>query len=199
MTNISNLEFELSFIKNNDIRRLTEDILKYKVPDYIETYPSSSSSRYHPVDENGNVVTILHHTKAVVRVLITIINHPMVSGQLSDFEKDICIAAAILHDSVKYGIPDNVKETTVHEHPILVSLLYPYNDTNSEYYLIFGKIVEIISSHHGPWQTSSHSQVVLPPIETTAQWYVHLADFLASRRFIHVDTTDSDDIKRSLT
>jgi len=197
MNNSEVFSFELSLINNDLVKKLTIDILDTKVPDYINTLPSSSSKKYHPVDENGNVVTIATHTKSAVRILYVLLDHPMISGKMSDFEKDICISATILHDCVKYGIPPNTADHTVHEHPILVSLLYPYDDTNSEYYLIFEKIVEVASTHHGPWQRSVVSDLVLPPIETDSQWYVHLADYLSSRRWITIDTSDSEDVRAS--
>lgn len=44
-----------------------------------------------------------------------------------------------------------------------------------------------VSSHMGKWTTSNYSQVVLPAPKTLIQKFVHICDYLASRKSISVD------------
>jgi len=198
MTDYSIFNFELQFIKEPTVRKLTEDILKYRVPDYIMNLPASSSLKYHPLDKNGNPETVVNHCKAVTRMLLILINHPMISRRFTDHEKDVLIACAILHDCVKYGIPPDVKEYTVHTHPVLFSLLYPYNIKDCQEYIIFSQMADTISAHHGPWRSSEKDNYLLPEVNNDMKYYLHMADFLASRRMIMMDLDDTDSNKRML-
>ena len=44
----------------------------------------------------------------------------------------------------------------------------------------------MIESHMGEWNTNSYSNVVLPLPITKHQKFVHMCDYLASRKFINV-------------
>lgn len=188
------LMFEINLINDLGIQKLVIDTFENKVPDYFWTLPASSSGKYHPLDKNGNPESLVNHTKSVTRMLLTLINHPFVKNEFDSHEKDLMIASALLHDSVKYGYPVQEKHTT-HIHPMMVVKLYPYGEFIPEFRNDFIEICKIISTHHGPWITSKKSEVVLPKVESKMQYYLHMADFLASRRYIHVDEEDSNEIK----
>lgn len=196
MKNYQLLNFEVSLISNLEIQKLVQDIIKRKVPDYIETEWASSTGKYHPTDEMGNPETILAHTKSVTRVMKLIINHPYNCNDFDDYTKDIMIAACILHDSCKYGYPNKSGEYTLHEHPLLVrENLYPYSTIyNRDRLKIFNDICDLIETHHGPWINNSHSEIVLPEVTTRAQYLVHMADYLASRKIIKTVTLDTNQI-----
>ena len=44
-----------------------------------------------------------------------------------------------------------------------------------------------IETHMGKWNTSKHSEVVLPRPKTAIQYMVHLADYIASRKCTKFD------------
>lgn len=186
---ISNTLFtnELNRISDLDLRQLVVYLLDNRVPSDIWNLPASSSLKYHPLNKEGKPETIAEHTKSVYRILHTIIEHPMVQEGLDRPVQNLLRASALLHDSVKYGYP-TLEEHTVFEHPILIKSLI--DDTilkNSIWCDKFDKICELIGSHHGPWRTSRRHDFSLPAIQSDAQWYLHLSDYLASRTYIHVD------------
>lgn len=187
-TNLSSqFEYELKVIRDIDIRELLKYILDSKVPEYFLTNQSSSSGRYHPINKDGGPETLIQHTKSVFRMLYYILSHPLLKDTFDAHTVDVLLASSILHDSVKYGYPES-ETHTVHEHPILLKMLIDDTITsNKVWFNIFSEIVEFVGSHHGPWRTNPHSEVNLPPIENSGQWYLHLADYLASRTCIRVD------------
>ena len=46
-------------------------------------------------------------------------------------------------------------------------------------------ISDVISSHMGEWNTNQYSKVILPKPETKYQKFIHLCDYLASRKFLN--------------
>ena len=48
-------------------------------------------------------------------------------------------------------------------------------------------IVGVISSHMGPWNTNNYSNTILPKPNTSHQRFVHMCDYLASRKFLNVE------------
>ena len=176
---------ELSAIRDTRVRNMTEYLLDNRVPDYFIELPSSSSGRYHPKNKEGNQESLIEHTKSVVRVLCSFLTHPDISSKFSDYDKDILISSAILHDCVKYDYPDQ-KDHTVFSHPVLVKALI--DDEISRMYLHeFVTVCDVISTHHGPWTVNRYEDLVLPTMKDNRQWYLHLADYIASRDFIRVD------------
>ena len=178
---------ELKIISDKSIVEMLKYILDNRVPEYFLTNHSSSSGKYHPLNKNGEQENLIEHTKSVFRMLLEILNHPDLKAKFEQRDISIVLAAALLHDSVKYGYPD-IFDHTVHDHPILVKLLL--DDiilNNSQWVSDFNAICNLISTHHGPWRASIYSTVVLPQISNDLQWYLHLSDYLASREFIRVD------------
>ena len=53
-------------------------------------------------------------------------------------------------------------------------------------------ITNMISSHMGPWNTNNYSDVVLPKPSNKYQRFVHMCDFLASRKFLNVNFENDD-------
>lgn len=191
MNDITNLMPEVNLITSDDIKSLVIRLLRDRVPSYFWEVDSSSTSFYHPKLQ-GRPITLVEHTKSVVRILVMLISNPIIHSKFTRKDIDIMIASAILHDTTKRGYPSDVG-TTIHEHPLLLSLLLPSKYTNLEYQL-FSEIVEVAMTHTGPWNRSPHSSVVLPEITNDRQYYVHLADFLASRKVIHIDLDDNESV-----
>ena len=144
---------------------------------------ASSTGKYHPdyaVTESG----LVKHTKAVVFFVEQLLDANNIDDE---YEKSICISAAILHDTCKSGKEWECPFTR-HEHPLLVKELLSEDDLTEvpNGINIWNDINELISSHMGKWNTAKNSSVVLPTPKTELQKILHAADYIASRKQISV-------------
>ena len=87
-------EYELSFIKNLQIKEFTIKALEI-LPDYFFEVAASSSGKYHPSYALGKG-GLVRHTKAAVRIAIELFRCETVTGHFSDDVKDVIISALIL-------------------------------------------------------------------------------------------------------
>lgn len=189
---IADLKPEASLIKDTTIQTLVLRILSEKTPAYFWECDSSSSGFYHPT-VNGEPISLVDHVKSATRILYTLLSHPSIKGKFTQLEIDIMLASIILHDCAKKGV-DSEGRTTQHGHPLYVSLMCPdvVSDLEKEY---FTRIVENIVTHHGPYRWREGDPCVLPAIQTEQQYYVHLADWLASRKLFHVDLDNEETLE----
>ena len=173
---IAIFEDEINLIKNEIIREIVEWDLS-RLPEYFFHIPASSSGKYHPeytLGEGG----LVRHTKAAVKIANELFN----IYNLDDNRKDVIIASLILHDGLKKGIHES--ENTLHEHPKLMAEFVSFKWLSIEVFRLV--IAGCIESHMGQWTTSKHSDVVLPTPQTECEKFVHLCDYLASRKFIEI-------------
>jgi 23S rRNA maturation-related 3'-5' exoribonuclease YhaM len=183
---------ELSYIKSDRLRESERKLLDL-LPDYFYEIPASSTGKYHPSFSLGNG-GLVRHTKVAVRIASELFNNNALFTSYNNDEKDLLIMSLLLHDGLKEGI---VKEKyTRFDHPLLVANLIKENadkiNLTSEEINI---MVESISSHMGPWNTNEpYSSVVLPIPKTKYEQFVHMCDYLSSRKFLDVKFDDNDDI-----
>lgn len=146
--------------------RFTEHVITECAPLDFFLIPASSSGKYHQDYELG-VGGLVRHTKAAMEVARTLF-------PLWDFtpgEEDLIMAALALHDLAK---PSKT-------HPIEVKLLLePIRDM---WYKEVEGVVDLIETHHGQWDNFGK----MPRPKSTRQKFVHLCDYLASRKNIAVD------------
>lgn len=181
---------EIGYIKNIEY---VEDfkILIDLLPDYFFSVAASSTGKYHPEFSLGDG-GLLRHTKAAVRIAYELMNDPCIGDKYSIREKDLMIIALTLHDGVKHGIPE--EKYTRADHPLLVSKLIKENkdklkmsDEDIEF------ICHIIESHMGPWNTHPYTkEEILPIPKDKFQNFVHMCDYLASRKFLDVKFENND-------
>lgn len=170
---------ELNYIVNKDIRD-SLSIMIDKIPDYFFTIAASSTGKYHPQYATGEG-GLLRHTKAAIRMayeLYTIYKFPQRT-------KDLIIMALLLHDSVKKG--EEETRYTLFDHPLVACEFirkYKSELKISEEDINF--VCDCISSHMGKFNTSDYSDVILPLPKTPEQKFVHMCDFLASRKVISI-------------
>lgn len=174
---------EYNYIKDNKKR---ED-LKYLVsnlPDYFFEIPASSTGKYHPKfasTENG----LVKHTKVAVRIAKELLDNPGLNN-FKDNEKDIIIMALVLHDGFKSGV---VKEKyTRFDHPLLAADFIRKQKNNislNEEELDL--ITRVISSHMGIWNKDYNGNEVLPIPKDKYERFVHMCDYLSSKKFINVE------------
>ena len=176
MDRLKCFEKELSYINNAKIKEFTEEAIKM-LPDYFFKIPASSTGKYHPEYTTGDG-GLVRHTQAAVRIAVELFNINL----FTTIEMDCIVSALILHDGLKSGAEKS--EYTKHEHPLLMGLFVRSseklisiidNDT-------LELIVSGIESHMGQWNVSKYSNIVLKIPETREQRYIHMCDYLASRK-----------------
>lgn len=190
MEKIEYFNKEYEYIKNdkkkNDIRYLVS-----KLPDYFFEIPASSTGKYHP-DFASTSHGLVKHTKVAVRIAKELLDNPGLNN-FTDDEKDIIIMALILHDGCKSGM---VKEKyTRFDHPLIICDLI--NENRSKLSLNDDEVnllTKIISSHMGIWNKDYNGNEVLPIPKDKYQRFVHLCDYLSSKKFIDIKF-DGIDIK----
>lgn len=175
---------ELSYIVDEDIKESLA-IMIDKVPDYFFTIPAASTGKYHPAFAQGDG-GLVRHTKAAVRMAYELYG----IYKFPQHTKDLIIMALVLHDSVKKGIEEN--KWTLHDHPLIVCEFIKNNKSelklnNDDIEFVCG----CIASHMGKFNTCDYSDVILPLPKTPEQKFVHMCDFLASRKVINI-TFDKD-------
>lgn len=182
-------EIELGYIKDemirDDCRMLIEEL-----PDYFFLVPASSTGKYHPsysLGEGG----LLRHTKAAVRIGYELLCDPSIGDKYTQTEKDIMLMGLLLHDGVKHGIP---KEKYVRfDHPILMANFVL--DHKAELLMSDSEIellCSVIRTHMGPWTTDYNGEEVLEAPKTKYQNFVHMCDYLASRKCLLVPFDDNN-------
>ena len=168
---------ELNFIISDEIRDCVIKVLD-KVNDKFFTEPASSTGKYHPnyaLGEGG----LVRHTKAAVRIANDLLH--LENSPFTPDEGDLIIAALILHDTCKSGIEWENKYSQ-HDHPILAQILI--NTCFEDKMLFPHEVGRLVASHMGQWNTCKWSSVELPKPEDAMQNFVHICDYLASRKYL---------------
>lgn len=190
MKKIDLLKKEINYIKDSSRRKDLKTLIRL-LPDYFFEVPASSTGKYHPsfsLGEGG----LLRHTKVAVRIAVELLENNCVGMKFGDVDKDLIIMALILHDGVKSGV---VKEKyTKFDHPLLVSKLIMENkDKVSLDIDDLRKLCSMIESHMGEWTIDPYTkEEVLPKPRTAEQRFVHMCDFLSSRKFLDVKFEDNE-------
>lgn len=182
---------ELEYIKSEKIKNACQKMIEL-LPDYFFEVPASSTGKYHPeyaLGEGG----LLRHTKAAVRIAYELLNDPCIGDKYTQDEKDLMIMALILHDGLKSGL--NHEKYTRFDHPILIS---DYIMDNEEELGLEVEEIEFlcdaVKTHMGSWTTDYNGVEVLEKPKTKYQNFVHMCDYLASRKCLLVPFDKNDDI-----
>lgn len=174
-------KIELGYLKSARIKKACSEMIKL-LPEYFFEVPASSTGKYHPEYATGKG-GLLRHTKAAVRIGYELLCDPSIGDKYTDDEKDLMLMGLVLHDGLKSGLE---KETyTRFDHPILMA---DYIMDNEE---VLGLEVEeiefvcdVIKTHMGPWTTDYKGNEVLEKPKSKYQNFVHMCDYLASRKCI---------------
>lgn len=181
---------EINYVRDNALREDLK-VLIGLLPDYFFEVAASSTGKYHPAFSLGDG-GLVRHTKAAVRIAHELLNNNTVGAKFSLHDKDLIIIALTLHDGVKHGIPQD--RYVKFEHPLLVSKLIMENkDKVSMEVDDLRKVCSMIESHMGEWTYDNyHKKEVLPKPRTAEQRFVHMCDFLASRKFLDIKFLDNE-------
>lgn len=177
---------ELSYILDPKVKEFTKILLE-EADDYFFTVPASSSGKYHPDFARGEG-GLVRHTKAVAYFLNELLRPNIEFDNISRYEGDLLLCAAIAHDIKKQG--DGVEGHTVKEHPYLAA------EFAMKCWEKYGKklitehgidfIYDAIHSHMGPWSE--------PKPTSLPQMLVFYADYIASRKeIVGLDFIESGD------
>ena len=190
MKKLEKFKVEINYVKDTERRKDLKKLIGL-LPDYFFEVPASSTGKYHPefaLGEGG----LVRHTKVAVRIAYELLNNNTVGAKFDDKDKDLIIMALILHDGVKSGMEHS--KYTKFDHPLLVSKLIMENKAKVSLDIDdLRKLCSMIESHMGEWTFDNYQQKeVLPKPRTAEQRFVHMCDFLASRKFLDVKFEDNN-------
>lgn len=170
-------EKEISYINNDFVKRVVNAGINI-LPEYFFHVPASSSGKYHPNYALGDG-GLYRHTRAAVGVAVELFR----IYNFSEIERDMIVAALILHDGWKQG-GDAAAGYTLTEHPLIASqkISQAITPRTTDEYLILRFICSNIESHMGQWNTNHDGVQVLPLPSTEMEKFVHLCDYIASRK-----------------
>ncbi len=182
---------ELSYISNDDYSEALLKIIEM-LPDYWFHEAASSTGKYHPgyaLGEGG----LLRHSKAAMRIGLELLNNPCIGSKYSQREKDLMLMSLLVHDGLKLGNPQ--EKYTRFDHPILMANFIMEHQEEigiSKEDAIF--MADVIKTHMGSWTKDYNGNEVLEAPKTKYQNFVHMCDFLASRKCLQVPFDEENKI-----
>ena len=191
MDKIKVFEREINYIKKDSYKESLK-ILINLLPDYFFEIPASSTGKYHPKYALGDG-GLVRHTKVVVRIGYELLNNESIGFSFTSDEKDLLLMAMLLHDGLKSGI--NHEKYTRFDHPLLISKLILDNKdklTLNDYEITL--VRNAIEAHMGQWNVDYNGNEVLPKPHNKYQRFVHMCDFLASKKFLEVEFDENNNI-----
>ena len=182
---------ELSYIKNDDYADALLNIINM-LPEYWLHEAASSTGKYHP-EYALNEAGLLRHSKAAMRIGFELLLDPAIGNKYTDREKDLILMSLLVHDGLKLGRPQ--EKYTRFDHPILMGNFIIDNRDEiglNEEDAIF--MNDVIKTHMGPWTKDYQGNEVLESPKTKYQNFVHMCDYLASRKCIIVPFDEENKI-----
>ncbi len=174
---------ELHYIEDNQLKESLEKIVE-DLPEYWFHKAASSTGKYHPeyaLGEGG----LLRHSKAAMRIGYELLMNPVIGDKYTSHEKDLLLMSLLVHDGLKLGNPE--ENYTRFDHPILMANHILEN--HEKYHLTKQDatfMADVIKTHMGAWTTDYNGEEVLEKPQTKYQNFVHMCDFLASRKCLLV-------------
>lgn len=191
MDRLEIFKHELNYIRDERVRNSLIHMINV-LPDYFFEVAASSTGKYHPeyaLGEGG----LLRHSKAAMRIGYELLENPAIGDKYTGIEKDLMLAALLIHDGLKLGNP--MEKYTRFDHPILMAdLLEKEKDSleiNDQERIL---MEDVIKTHMGVWTTDYNGNEVLEKPKTKYQNFVHMCDFLASRKCILIPFDDANNI-----
>ena len=182
---------EIGYIKDEELGESLLKILNL-LPDYWLEEAASSTGKYHPEYALGKG-GLLRHSKAAMRIGYELLADPCIGDKYTSHEKDLMLIALLVHDGLKLGRPK--EKYTRFDHPILMANYILDNQKEvglTKEDAIF--IADAIKTHMGPWTTDYNGNEVLEKPKTKYQNFVHMCDYLASRKCLLVPFDEENNI-----
>ena len=182
---------ELEYIKDE---KLQDSLLKIieSLPEYWFHVAASSTGKYHPkysLGEGG----LLRHSKAAMRIGYELLGNPSIGEKYTEREKDLMLIALLVHDGLKLG--EKEERYTRFDHPILMANYIINHRTQYNLEEDDAKFIgDVIKTHMGPWTKDYNGNEILERPKTKYQNFVHMCDFLASKKFLQVSFDEDNNI-----
>ncbi len=193
MKKIEVFKKEINYVKDASRRKDLKTLIS-SLPAYFFEIPASSTGKYHPSFALGDG-GLVRHTKVAVRIAHELLENNTVGMKFDEKDKDLIIMALTLHDGLKSGLEHS--KYTKFDHPLLISKhIMEQKDKLSLDIDDIRKMCTMIESHMGEWTYDSYQKKeVLPKPRTAEQRFVHMCDFLASRKFLDVKFDKNNNIE----
>ena len=121
------------------------------------------------------------------------LSNPIIGDKYTEKEKDLMLMGLLLHDGLKLGLPK--EKYTRFDHPILMA---NYIKDNAKDLPLDDKEItflqDVIKTHMGIWTTDYNGEEVLEKPKTKYQNFVHMCDYLASRKAILLPFDNNNNI-----
>ena len=174
------LKQEIELIKNEELKEFAYHCMEH-VPEYFFHVAASSTGKYHPsytLGEGG----LVRHVKAAVKIADSLLS----LEQNHHLDRDCIIFALIFHDCLKHGKEDSGHTEFLHPEMAsdFIQELYDKQDVSISNMCA---ILNCIDCHMGEWNTSKYSEKSLEKPTSHEEQFVHMCDYLASRKFINVE------------
>lgn len=172
----------LATIVNEDIREFAQ-ILVEGLPNYIWEVGASSTGKYHPAYSLG-AGGLMRHQIAVVRFLNYFFELEQYNTRFTSRECDLMRVAGLVHDGRKSGEQSDYEKSkyTKFNHPVQMANVIRSFDGKYLNHDEIEFVASCIESHMGQWNVDKRSGEVLEKPTSDYQHFVHLADYLASRK-----------------
>lgn len=173
-------EKELNYIASDEIRYSARETIKL-LPDYFFQIEASSTGKYHPeftLGEGG----LVRHVKVAVKFAHELFN----IYKFDQKTKDLIVFALLIHDGLKKGKEES--RYTKFNHSLLISEFVLENREILKLSIEDAeRVSKMVASHMGKWNTSEYEPGIALPIPMTVEEkFVHMCDYLASRKCINV-------------
>lgn len=191
MERLEVLKDEINYIKDDRVKESLIYMIN-KLPDYFFTVEAASTGKYHPSYAQGEG-GLLRHSKAAMRIGYELLSNPAIGDKYTDIQKDLMLMGLLLHDGLKLGFSQ--EKYTRFDHPILMANFIENESANLKISSDEVKFVaDVIKTHMGVWTTDYRGNEVLEKPKTKYQNFVHMCDYLASRKCILLPFDENNNI-----
>lgn len=158
---------EIDLIMEDELRERTINTFLLGCPDYFWELPTSSTGKYHDVDERGKHGNWIH-TKRVFITYLVVSRTYLTQHRIDEFQREAGKSAALVHDMLKYGWPSEQNAHTTTDHDIIGADVAKY----------LGELPReswsAIHAHNGGWAEGKNP-------EFDFEDALHLSDYVASK------------------
>ena len=183
---------EINYLKNEDLKESLKKLIDL-LPEYFFHEAASSTGKYHPKYALGEA-GLLRHTKAAVRIGYELLLDPSIGNKYTSREKDMMLMGLVMHDGFKRGLKE--ERYTRFDHPIIASNVVLDNYQKAGLTKEDATFIsDVIKTHMGNFTTDYNGNEVLEKPKTKYQNFVHMCDYLASRKVILIPFNNQNNIE----
>ena len=183
---------EINYIKDESLRKSLAELIEL-LPDYFFKEPAASTGKYHPSYAQGEG-GLLRHTKAAVRIGYELLQDLSIGKKYTNHEKDLMLMALLSHDGFKKGLVE--ERYTRFDHPLIAAKVVLDNASKVGLSSEDAKFIsDAIKTHMGDYTVDYSGNEVLEKPHTRYQNFVHMCDYLASRKCLLLPFDEHNNIE----